>query len=45
MDDIRNWLIEFKKKYFDVEEEVIAFDIICGDFNMDNSSPGNFLFP
>ena len=43
MTDMSCWLNEFRKKNYDCENEIIAFDIICGDFNMDNYSPGRIL--
>ena len=40
LEEIRIWLNEFKKKNFNHRSEVIVFDIVVGDFNIDNMSPG-----
>lgn len=40
MDEMMTWLNEFRAKHYDYDGETIAFDLICGDFNMDNYSPG-----
>lgn len=40
LSDIHDWLNEFRSKNTNLNQEVIVFDIICGDFNMDNCSPG-----
>lgn len=39
LNEIKNWLKNFKEKSFKKNTEVILFDIICGDFNIDNMSP------
>ena len=41
MDEMLSWITEFRAKHFDFDNEVIAFDLIAGDFNMDNYSPCN----
>jgi sphingomyelin phosphodiesterase 3 len=39
MDNILEWTAEFRKKNHDVKD-VVLFDIVCGDLNFDNISPG-----
>ncbi|XP_070574346.1 sphingomyelin phosphodiesterase 5-like [Ptychodera flava] len=39
MNEILQWQEEFRTKSLQ-DGEVIAFDILCGDFNFDNMSPG-----
>lgn len=41
--EIQMWTNEFKRRRFDNGTEVVGFDIICGDFNIDNMSPGKKL--
>lgn len=40
MDDILRWTEEFRQQTHDVRD-VVLFDILCGDFNIDNISPGD----
>ena len=39
MDDIHKWTREFRKRTHKPQEKV-AFDVLGGDFNFDNISPG-----
>ena len=41
LDETLEWVTSFKKSNSDDSKELIAFDLICGDFNLDNYSPGN----
>jgi hypothetical protein len=40
MNEMNQWSEEFKQKNYDSKNETILFDISCGDFNLDNMSPG-----
>ncbi|XP_023931355.1 sphingomyelin phosphodiesterase 3 isoform X2 [Lingula anatina] len=40
LDCLVQWLEEFRSKK-DSFGEVVAFDVVCGDFNFDNMSPGH----
>ena len=42
--EMRRWIGDFKKTRYDPAKEKIAFDIVCGDFNVDNMSPGISYF-
>ena len=42
LNEIQVWLKSFKEKNFDAKSEQILFDLVCGDFNIDNMSPGLF---
>ncbi|KAK7114861.1 hypothetical protein V1264_000848 [Littorina saxatilis] len=42
LDDILEWSAEFRKQTAD-SRDVVLFDIICGDLNFDNLSPGDKL--
>ena len=45
LDEIQLWTKNFKENNYNFKNEHIAFDIITGDFNLDNISPGLiFLF-
>ena len=39
LNEIQNWLKNFKEKTFNPNTEIVLFDIVCGDFNIDNMSP------
>jgi sphingomyelin phosphodiesterase 3 len=39
LNEIQNWLKNFKEKTFNPNTEIILFDVVCGDFNIDNMSP------
>lgn len=43
LDDIQVWTDEFIKDTKKTGEKVV-FDIICGDFNFDNMSPGKIVY-
>ncbi|XP_076470303.1 sphingomyelin phosphodiesterase 5-like [Babylonia areolata] len=40
LDNIVEWTAEFRKKTAD-SRDVVLFDVLCGDFNFDNMSPGD----
>ncbi|ESO82765.1 hypothetical protein LOTGIDRAFT_229790 [Lottia gigantea] len=40
LDEIVKWTKEFREKS-KKDNDIVAFDIICGDFNFDNISPGD----
>ncbi len=39
MSEILLWTTEFRERH-DAPGEHVTFDILCGDFNIDNMSPG-----
>ncbi|XP_077983299.1 sphingomyelin phosphodiesterase 3-like [Glandiceps talaboti] len=43
LNKVSKWLQEFKSKYKPncVLEDLVAFDVLCGDFHFDNMSPGD----
>ena len=43
LDDIVDWTAEFRRQTAD-NRDVVLFDIVCGDFNFDNISPGELFF-
>lgn len=51
LDMLQDWLSEFRKSTSSSStanpEELVAFDVICGDLNFDNCSSGKtrFCFP
>lgn len=40
MDMMSKWTSEFQSAARQ-QDEVVVFDVLCGDFNFDNCSPGN----
>lgn len=42
LDMVIKWIGDFQAANAQPEEEV-AFDVLCGDFNFDNCSPGSSL--
>ena len=43
LDDVLEWCTEFRKQTAD-SKDVVLFDILCGDFNTDNISPGQYTY-
>ncbi len=43
MDEVCKWSDEFRRTSQD-ENEIVAFDVLSGDFNMDNASPGKLCY-
>lgn len=41
MNETLEWVTEFRYRNTNKATEVVAFDLICGDFNLDNYSPGS----
>lgn len=44
MDEILQWIEQFERDTFNTEEEILVFDVLGGDFNLDNMSPGDVFF-
>ena len=44
MEEIVQWVEEFRQATLD-KDEVLAFDVLGGDFNLDNKSPGQLAHP
>lgn len=44
LNEIQNWTKSFKQRNHDAQREQVLFDVICGDFNFDNMSPGRSRF-
>lgn len=43
LDEILKWIEEFRQETKDAKDKVL-FDILCGDLNFDNISPGSLLW-
>jgi hypothetical protein len=39
LNELHVWAKSFKEKFYDPKSEVVLFDVMCGDFNIDNMSP------
>lgn len=48
LDLLQDWLADFRKSTSSSStanpEELVAFDVVCGDLNFDNCSSGEFFF-
>lgn len=42
MDQIVTWMRQFRQQYV-LPQDVVAFDVLGGDFNLDNMSPGKVM--
>lgn len=40
---VTEWISDFQAAHWQPDEDVV-FDVLCGDFNFDNCSPGGFFF-
>lgn len=40
---VTEWISDFQAAHWQPDEDVV-FDVLCGDFNFDNCSPGVFFF-